>query len=113
MATINIGKVVGKSAYEIAVEKGYVGTESQWLVSLKGPKGDSGSGGGGDSGRIQWLTQTEYSQLQFDNQLDTSIEYHITDRPTAYELRLVGSELRLIINGAAVATCNVSTLVNP
>lgn len=29
----------GKSAYEIAVEHGFVGTESQWLESLKGDKG--------------------------------------------------------------------------
>jgi len=26
----------GKSAYEIAVEHGFVGTEEQWLLSLKG-----------------------------------------------------------------------------
>ena len=29
----------GKSAYEIAVEQGYVGTESEWLLSLKGTNG--------------------------------------------------------------------------
>lgn len=32
----------GKSAYEIAVEKGFDGTESEWLESLKGEKGDKG-----------------------------------------------------------------------
>ena len=32
----------GKSAYEIAVENGYSGTEEQWLASLKGDKGDPG-----------------------------------------------------------------------
>ena len=30
----------GASAYEIAVANGYVGTEEQWLASLKGEKGD-------------------------------------------------------------------------
>ena len=35
----------GKSAYEIAVEHGYVGTEEQWLASLKGIKGDKGAPG--------------------------------------------------------------------
>ena len=30
----------GASAYEIAVANGYVGTEEQWLESLKGEKGD-------------------------------------------------------------------------
>lgn len=29
----------GKSAYEIAVEHGFTGTETEWLVSLVGPKG--------------------------------------------------------------------------
>ena len=33
----------GKSAYEIALDNGFVGTESEWLVSLKGAKGDTGA----------------------------------------------------------------------
>lgn len=33
----------GKSAYEIAVKNGFVGTEEEWLESLKGEKGDAGS----------------------------------------------------------------------
>jgi hypothetical protein len=32
----------GASAYEIAREKGFRGTEEEWLASLKGDKGDSG-----------------------------------------------------------------------
>lgn len=32
----------GKSAYEIAVDDGFEGTEEEWLESLKGPKGDPG-----------------------------------------------------------------------
>lgn len=39
----------GESAYEIAVDNGFVGTEAQWLASLKGPKGDPGTGGGDSS----------------------------------------------------------------
>lgn len=41
----------GKSAYEIAVDNGFEGTEEQWLESLKGeqgpqgPKGDPGADG--------------------------------------------------------------------
>ncbi|HOO07426.1 MAG TPA: hypothetical protein P5092_20235 [Ruminococcus sp.] len=31
----------GKSAYEIAVEHGYVGTETEWLASLKGEPGET------------------------------------------------------------------------
>lgn len=35
----------GKSAYELAEEHGYVGTEEEWLASLKGLKGDKGDTG--------------------------------------------------------------------
>ena len=44
----------GKSAYEIAVEHGYSGTEEEWLASLKGDKGDAGEGvpTGGTTGQV-------------------------------------------------------------
>lgn len=35
----------GKSAYEIAVEHGYVGTETEWLESLHGADGQNGRNG--------------------------------------------------------------------
>lgn len=35
----------GKSAYEVAVDHGYAGTEQQWLSTLKGDKGDTGNSG--------------------------------------------------------------------
>lgn len=34
--------VQGKSAYEVAVDAGFVGTNAQWLASLKGNTGDTG-----------------------------------------------------------------------
>lgn len=33
------GAIRGKSAYEIAVENGYTGTETEWLASLNGKDG--------------------------------------------------------------------------
>ena len=50
VAIINIGGGSGsgsdgKSAYEIAVENGFVGTENEWLISLKGAKGEKGDVG--------------------------------------------------------------------
>lgn len=36
MARINLGRVVGRSAYEEAVRQGYIGTEQEWLETLKG-----------------------------------------------------------------------------
>lgn len=35
----------GQSAYELAVQNGFSGTLSQWLTSLIGPKGDTGTAG--------------------------------------------------------------------
>ena len=35
----------GYSAYEIAVQEGFVGTEEEWLASLVGPEGKQGKDG--------------------------------------------------------------------
>lgn len=41
----------GLSAYQVAVAKGFTGTEAEWLLSLKGAKGDTGAAGArGDTG---------------------------------------------------------------
>lgn len=47
IADVHDGKdgVDGKSAYQIAVDNGYPGTEQAWLASLKGEKGDTGTAG--------------------------------------------------------------------
>lgn len=55
----------GKSAYEVAVENGYVGSETDWLLSLKGADGQDGANGSdgqdgakgddGDSAYQVWL----------------------------------------------------------
>lgn len=43
-ATVESGRN-GKSAYEMAVENGFVGTEAEWLESLKGDDGKDGTNG--------------------------------------------------------------------
>lgn len=43
--TLNLGRVQGYSAYEVAVQQGYIGTRDEWLASLKGEKGDTGATG--------------------------------------------------------------------
>ncbi len=55
----------GESAYQLAVDGGYQGSQAQWLASLKGPKGDKGDTGPqgpiglkgpkGDKGNSIWL----------------------------------------------------------
>lgn len=43
--TLPLLEGLGKSAYAIAVAHGFQGTESEWLESLRGPKGDPGDKG--------------------------------------------------------------------
>ena len=53
IASLHDGKdgADGKSAYEIAVDNGYTGTEQAWLAFLKGDKGDTGEpGAAGEKG---------------------------------------------------------------
>jgi len=49
----------GLSAYEIAVNQGFVGTESDWLESLKGKNGNDGSDGISISSVIQTTTSNK------------------------------------------------------
>lgn len=41
----NCGPLNGESAYEIAVQQGFSGTEEEWLASLKGEDGEPGADG--------------------------------------------------------------------
>ena len=58
----------GKSAYQIAVEKGFEGDETAWLASLKGAKGDKGDigprGEKGDSFTYSDFTTTQLAGLK-------------------------------------------------
>ena len=68
----------GKSAYDIAKEQGFVGTEQEWLNSLKGANGEKGdkgdkgdTGAQGQNGRdghtpvkgVDYFTQSEKNQI--------------------------------------------------
>lgn len=44
MTPEEVANITGKSAYDVAVENGYTGTESDWLASLKGEPGKDGTG---------------------------------------------------------------------
>lgn len=51
---VEVRNYIGKSAYQVAVDNGFKGSETQWLASLKsepvpGPKGDSVKGDKGDN----------------------------------------------------------------
>ena len=50
----------GESAYDIAIDNGFVGTKAEWLESLKGEKGEKGAP---VNWRGAWEENTEYSKL--------------------------------------------------
>lgn len=54
------GAIKGKSAYQIAVDEGFVGTEEEWLASLQGEEGPQGpqgeKGDKGDEGDSSFVT---------------------------------------------------------
>lgn len=49
----------GKSAFEIAVEGGYTGTQTEWLASLKGEKGEPGQYQNGADGKSAYEIAVE------------------------------------------------------
>lgn len=54
----------GKSAYQIAVDNGFQGTESEWLESLKGQDGEDGTDGEDGSDAANPFTDDEVSTLK-------------------------------------------------
>lgn len=67
-----VGGRDGKSAYEIAVEHGFEGTEEEWLESLVGPPGPEGPPG--PPGEDGFGTEEQYNDIiNRLNNLETSI----------------------------------------
>lgn len=56
-AVSNPEKIYGKSAYEVAVQNGFVGTEAEWLASLKGDPGETPQRG------VDYYTETDKLDL--------------------------------------------------
>lgn len=88
MKEFNLGRIVGESAYEVAVRNGFVGNEQAWLESLKGAKGDTGERGeqgepgrdgtNGSAGDVD--LSNYYTKAQVDSTFATKSEL-----PTEYD----------------------------
>ncbi len=70
------GGADGKSAYDIAVDNGFEGTEEEWLESLRGPQGtrgpegpqgpageDGSDGTNGEDGADGFPTESQWNEL--------------------------------------------------
>lgn len=113
----------GASAYEVAVDNGFVGTESQWLASLKGDPGEKGDkgdpgddGADGTDGKSSyqiWLDNgntgseqdfldslvgpagtTDYNELENKPTLGTAAEADVSDFATAAQGALADTSLQ-------------------
>lgn len=81
--------IQGKSAYQIAVEHGFVGTEEEWLASLAGPAGPQGpQGSKGEQGEQGYTPQkgidyyTEEDKQEIVNEVLASEELDDLDKRT-------------------------------
>ena len=54
----------GKSAYELACGNGFDGSETEWLASLKGEKGDTGADGHTPVKGTDYWTETDREEIQ-------------------------------------------------
>lgn len=80
----------GKSAYDIACDNGYEGTETEWLASLKGEKGDTGATGASGAGSKITISSTT-SLMQFEP--NTQYVYRYAMKYIRFEKFLTRSSL--------------------
>lgn len=65
---IDIPSLNGESAYNIAVKNGFVGTEAEWIESLKGEKGEIGKT---PIKGVDYWTEADIAEIQ--SYIDTQI----------------------------------------
>lgn len=71
----------GASAYELAVQSGFIGTEEQWLASLQGEKGDTGEQGPpGEKGEKGDAGADGFSPTVTVEQTETGATITVTDK---------------------------------
>ena len=71
----------GASAYELAVQSGFIGTEEQWLSSLQGEKGDTGEQGlPGEKGEKGDAGADGFSPTVTVEQTETGATITVTDK---------------------------------
>lgn len=73
----------GKSAYQIAVDEGFQGTEEEWLESLKGPQGPAGKDGSDATVDIQQSTGTSATAVMSQDATTKAIGSETTAREAA------------------------------
>ena len=68
----------GESAYQIALNHGFVGTEAEWLASLKGDKGEKGTNGDDGYSPVKGTDYwTDEDRVAIEAHCDEYIDTHI------------------------------------
>lgn len=77
----------GHSAYKVAVDNGFSGTEEEWIASLKGEKGDTGDSAY-EEAVINGFQGSEAEWLESLNGLDGTVAYSDLDESQKADLRI-------------------------
>ena len=90
--------VNGKSAYEIAVENGFVGTEADWLLSLQGTDGVDGVDG------VDGITYTRHHDFVTDTSYNGKAPIGSLDSDSVWEI------VKVVVapNGTSVLTTAIN-----
>jgi len=67
----------GRSAYQVAVDNGFPGTEAQWLATLIGPQGPQGPAGTAPSRSFSYQTRALNTCFQVSASRDAMVAYGV------------------------------------
>jgi hypothetical protein len=104
----------GRSAYEIALLNGFVGTETQWLLSLVGETGPQGTQGPAGVGIPQTLSQTGNTITLSDGGGSVTLNDPDADPTNELQALSIANDTLYLSNGNSVYLGNViGSGVNP
>ena len=88
----------GKSAYQVAIENGYIGTEAEWLASLKGERGEPGEAGYTPIKGKDYFTDAEIAEIKQECTYDDT---DLSNRVTTLEetVGMLNNSLEERLNG--------------
>lgn len=103
----------GKSAYEIAVDNGFEGTEAEWLESLKGKDGADGKDATDGVKSVNGIPPDESGNVLVDvgggSAVETVIEITLTEAVTEVKCSFTAEERKKINSAKKVAISCVAS----
>ena len=112
MARVDLGRVVGLSAYEVAVQNGYVGTEAQWVASLKGEQGDPSTADINLNGSVITVTNNAGDTESIDVLASTDERVQIAVTTEVQGVSVSGLVINAYYNNAETPTATVTLDAN-